>query len=255
MINRYLSTKLILFILSYLEKSGTIGTLTPLGKIAISLDCKIRIDWNKLYSKAFNGASFLYLYQTRSLFSLHTFFSDTLLCRILSWKFLQLVLCMIPLWHWSIRVTVAWYITDGVRHLPSKWTRVIEFLQLHVLGVCRINGIVVRFQYRFIMSLNNLVNVRHATVADLDGVSIEHFMKNVIRREAFVQKSKKLFTNIGFNSITKWWVEPCNVTLSIPFHWLITICRLWVIFKLKVISTCIQRIPDMEEKLYQKYPC
>ena len=65
------------------QKSGTIGIVTSLGKMAISPNCNIHMGCNELHSKAkfafvtliyVSCHNYFYLLKTRAFFSLHIFF-------------------------------------------------------------------------------------------------------------------------------------------------------------------------------------
>ena len=62
----------------------------------------------------------------------------------------------------------------------------------------------------------NLLNIRHSTVADFDGVAVEDLSERVVCCEYIVNYLKKLSAYVCRNSFIKRWVVPSYV--SLPFH-------------------------------------
>ena len=93
---------------------------------------------------------------------------------------------------------------------------------------------------RLIMSLNNSLYVRHATVAQFESVSVEYFLQFVASREAFIDKAQKLSSYLGFDVLVVRRIEPDNFPGSVTS---LGRCILWW-FKLQLvcISTLVQRV-------------
>ena len=58
------------------------------------------------------------------------------------------------------------------------------------------------------MTCYDFCNVRHTGKTEFHSVSIENFGKGVLRGKTVVQNLEKGFSNLGFDSFTKWGVEP-----------------------------------------------
>ena len=66
-----------------------------------------------------------------------------------------------------------------------------------------------------VMSVYVVFNVRHAPIANLDGVSVHNFVQWVVFGEVFGNYSKELGTNICFHIFGERWVEPCDFSPSV----------------------------------------
>ena len=66
------------------------------------------------------------------------------------------------------------------------------------------------------MCLQDLAHVRHATVAEFNGVSVNQFVEVVVRWEVPVQYVKELTADVGCNVRAVWRVEPGYVSFSAP---------------------------------------
>ena len=88
-----------------------------------------------------------------------------------------------------------------------------------------------------IMSGNNLLNIVHCSVGNLDIVPIECLMQNMSFGEAFTENSQKLCTNVGFHIRGPRWIEPDDLSVpvsSVP----IVGSDVGLKLQLMVISTC-----------------
>ena len=65
------------------------------------------------------------------------------------------------------------------------------------------------------MSLQDLAHVRHATIAEFNGVSVNQFVEVVVRWEVPVQYVEELMAD-GCNVGALWRVEPGYVSFSAP---------------------------------------
>ena len=66
------------------------------------------------------------------------------------------------------------------------------------------------------MLVYDLLNIRHGTVADFNGVAVEDLSERVVCCEYIVNYLKKLSAYVCRNSFIKRWVVPSYV--SLPFH-------------------------------------
>ena len=74
------------------------------------------------------------------------------------------------------------------------------------------------------MCLQDLAHVRHATVAEFNGVSVNQFVEVVVRWEVPVQYVKELTADVGCNVRAVWRVEPGYVSFSAPLLVVIPHC-------------------------------
>ena len=65
------------------------------------------------------------------------------------------------------------------------------------------------------MTIDLLLEVGHATVADLDCVTVEDFVEHMIFRELFVEDFKERSSNVGSHVLAKRWVIPNDVSVYI----------------------------------------
>ena len=56
------------------------------------------------------------------------------------------------------------------------------------------------------MTIDLLLEVGHATVADLDCVTVEDFVEHMIFRELFVENFKECSSNVGSHVFAKRWL-------------------------------------------------
>ena len=66
------------------------------------------------------------------------------------------------------------------------------------------------------MTIDLLLEVGHATVADLDCVTVEDFVEHMIFRELFVEDFKECSSNVGSHVLAKRWVIPNDVSVAVP---------------------------------------
>ena len=66
------------------------------------------------------------------------------------------------------------------------------------------------------MIIDLLLEVGHATVADLDCVTVEAFVEHMIFRELFVEDCKERSSNVGSQVLAKRWVIPNDVSVAVP---------------------------------------
>ena len=89
------------------------------------------------------------------------------------------------------QLSLAWYKIFLVRQAP-RIGQFSFFKHLHNFVFCWRCV----FEYFFIMSVTFKFQVWHAGVTELESVFIKDFAKSVARWKTFVEKSKKLFTDV-----------------------------------------------------------
>ena len=70
-------------------------------------------------------------------------------------------------------------------------------------------------EYSLVMSLYNLLYVRHTTVAQFEVVSVEDLPQFMASREALIDKAKKLFSYFAFDIFVIRRIEPDDFPGSI----------------------------------------
>ena len=65
------------------------------------------------------------------------------------------------------------------------------------------------------MTIDLLLEDGHATVADLDCVTVEDFVQYMIFRELFVEDFKERSSNVGSHVLAKRWVIPIDVSVAV----------------------------------------
>ena len=84
-------------------------------------------------------------------------------------------------------------------------------------AVARFVGLVVPFAKNLcIVSLNNVADIVHATVAHSHAARIEYFSERIALRKVFAYQINKLAPYVGFDRGAVRRVEPCDVPSSVP---------------------------------------
>ena len=68
------------------------------------------------------------------------------------------------------------------------------------------------------MTIDLLLEVGHATVADLDCVTVEDFVEHMIFQELFVEDFKERSSNVGSHVLAKRWVIPNDVSVAVYIY-------------------------------------
>ena len=90
------------------------------------------------------------------------------------------------------------------------------------------------------MTTDDCSNVRHASVTDFYRITIENFVELTSPWEVLVDKGEKTFSDVGFDCLAIWWIEPYNIALS--FAAFIPIIRFWgVEFQFMFVSVLYDR--------------
>ena len=63
---------------------------------------------------------------------------------------------------------------------------------------------------------SHFINVIHATVANLNCVSVENFVQSVASGKVCVHEVEKIACDVCLNVFAKWGIEPNDIALSIP---------------------------------------
>lgn len=102
--------------------------------------------------------------------------------------------------------------------LPTKWAII---LNPTIATVCNYAWCFAFSVYAGIMFRDDRLNVVHATIANLDCVSVKKFMKLVPWWEMFVNKAKKVVSDVCFDITAERRVKPDNIAVSF------SACLLW----------------------------
>ena len=77
------------------------------------------------------------------------------------------------------------------------------------------------------MTIVLLLDVGHATGADLDCVTVEDFVELMIFRELFIEDFKECSSNVGSHILAKRWVIPNDVSVAVPSGGVRRLCYVW----------------------------
>ena len=90
------------------------------------------------------------------------------------------------------------------------------------------------------MTIDLLLEVGHATVADLDCVTVEDFVEHMIFRELFVEDFKERSSNVGSHGLAKRWVIPNDVFVAVPSGVVRRLCYAWCESEPVIVAAVIQ---------------
>ena len=67
------------------------------------------------------------------------------------------------------------------------------------------------------MPRNYITNVGHATVTQLQGISVKYFMARIVFRGAIINCLEEFVSDIRFDISVVRWIKPYNVSVSSAF--------------------------------------
>jgi hypothetical protein len=74
---------------------------------------------------------------------------------------------------------------------------------------------------------NYIANVGHATVTQLQGISVKYFMEKIVFREAIINYLEEFVSDIRFDIRVVRWIKQYNVSVSSAFN---SLCLLGIVF-------------------------
>ena len=79
----------------------------------------------------------------------------------------------------------------------------------------------------FVATIDSLLKVRHATVADLDHVPVEDLVEHMIFRELFIEDLEEHTPNICSHILAERWVVPDDVLVAVSSGGVWRLCWVW----------------------------
>ena len=82
------------------------------------------------------------------------------------------------------------------------------------------------------------MNVGHATVTQLQGISVKYFMERIVFREAIINCLQEFVSDIRFDIRVVRWIKPYNVSVSSAF----CLCMLGITLELQQHNETLQSL-------------